>query len=515
MLKQLAASRPCAKLPWLALLALTALALSLTACAKPRRPNVLWIVWDTVRADHLGLHGYGRDTTPNLDRWAAGARVFEDCQSAASYTVSSHASMFTGLLPSEHCTHNDHPRLDERYTTIAELLRSVGYRSYLYSANPHISKMGDFGQGFDRVDHPWSPQFRERAMTIIREKLSDEDTSSELVAAFRRAERGEGRMSMWNIKATGKLTEEAILAWLGSGDADRPFFVFVNYMEAHRPLIPTRRYRERVMSPEQVDRSYGVDRTWHATWEYTFGLRDYEEQKIELTRATYDAALMELDELFGQLMEALQERGHLDDTIVILTSDHGEHLGEQHMLDHQFSVYQPLLRVPLVVHYPPRFAPGRDGRPVVNFDIFPTLLELLEIDPPPSLQSRSASLLDPPQARARFAEDPAPARLPLATVRQRHPDWDPTPWKRQLRAWVQGDRKLIWGSDGRHALFNLSKDPLEARNLIGESGDEAARMQDSLDAYYESLELCEPDEPPREITPEQIERLKVLGYLGG
>jgi arylsulfatase A-like enzyme len=491
------------------------LALTLPSCETPRRPNVLWIVWDTVRADHLGLYGYERETTPNLERWAAGARVFEDCLSTAGYTLPSHGSMFTGLLPSEHCAHNDHPRLDDRYPTIAELLRSVGYRTYMYSANPHISSAGNLAQGFDRADHPWSPHFRERAKRIVRDKLSDEDTSSELGATFRRAAPGSDRMSIWNIKATGELAEEAILAWLDSEDARRPFFVFANYMEAHRPLIPPRRYRERMLSPEQVERSYRVNRSWMPTWEYTFGLRDYDDEEIELTRATYDAALAELDELFGHLIETLQERGHLDDTVVILTSDHGEHLGEQHMLDHQHSVYQPLLRVPLIVHYPPRFAPGREATPVANFDVFPTLLELIGIDPPIGLRSRATSLLSPSSERPRYAEDPAAARVSIATVKLSHPDWDPAPWQRRLRTLVEDDHKLIWGSDGRRELFDLSADPLERDDLIERRDDLASTLQQSLDAYHGSLELCEPGEAPPDLTPQQIERLKALGYIGG
>ena len=500
----------------LALPAVALLTLTLVCCDKPQRPNVLWIMWDTVRADHLALYGYQGGATPNLARWAADARVFENCLSTSGYTLPSHASMFTGLLPSEHCAHNDHTLLDDSYTTIAELLRSVGYRSYLYSANPHISSAGNFDQGFDLVEHPWSPRYRERATRIVREKLLDEDRSNELGRIFDRAERNEGNLSAWSIKAAGELAEEAVLDWLSADESDRPYFVFVNYMEAHRPLVPPREYRERVMTPEQVERSYDVDRSWLPTWEYTFGLRDYDDEEIDLTRATYDAALAELDDLFGRLMQALERGGWLEDTIVILTSDHGEHLGEQHMLDHQYSVYQPLLHVPLVVRYPARFPAGRDARPVANFDIFPTLLELADVPPPIGLQSRAVSLLAPEDGRPRFAEDPAASRTAVAMVKQSHPDWDPTPWQRQLRTLIADGHKLIWGSDGRHELFDLTADPLETRKLAGERDDLADRMLESLDAYHRSLQLCEPPGgPPPELTPEQIERLKALGYLGG
>ncbi len=491
--------------------AIAVAALGLTSCGQPRRPNILWIVWDTARADHLGLYGAERETTPFLDEWAQGARVFEDCLSTAGYTLPSHASMFTGLLPSEHCADNRTKWLDDRYTTIAEVLRSVGYQTYLYSANPHISSSGNFQQGFDVAEHPWSPKFVDRATAIVRSKLPDEDHSSELGSRFRDAEEGKEKLSVWNIKAAGELAEEAALGWLRTIDRERPFFVFVNYMEAHRPYIPPRRFRERTMSPEQIARSYTVDRSWVPMWEYTFGLREFTEEEIELTRATYDATLAELDELFRSLIEKLERAGHLDDTVIILTSDHGEHLGEQHMLDHQYSVYQPLLRVPLVVHYPRRFAPGREVGPVMNFDIFPTLVELAGAQPP--IGQQAVSLLAAGAERSRFAEDPASAVVGVQVVRKQHPDWDPGPWQRQLRAWVGGRYKYIWGSDGRRELYDLSVDPWEQRDLSAEQTDTLQSMHAALEAYYASLKICGAEAAPQSVSPEQLELLKGLGYV--
>jgi arylsulfatase A-like enzyme len=321
-------------------------------------------------------------------------------------------------------------------------------------------------------------------------------------------------LTAWNIKAAGALARSALLSWLASSEPDRPYFAFLNYMEAHRPHIPAREYRERFMAPDEVDRSYEVDRSWLPMWEYTFGLRDYTEAEIALTRATYDATLAELDDLFAELIESLEADGHLDDTIVVLTSDHGEHLGEQHMLDHQYSVYEPLLRVPLVVHYPSVITPGRESRPVMNFDLFPTLLELTGVDPPAGLDSRAVSLLRPADERVRFAEDPAFSKLGVRVVQQQHPDWDPSPWQRNLRTLVEGDRKLIWGSDGRYELFDLGEDPLETQDLSDHAPDEASRLQEVLDAYFASLADCESGGAQFEnLSPEQRELLKSLGYL--
>ena len=503
-----------------------AAALVLSGCpgsnrvARPlsARPNVLWIVWDTVRADHLDLYGSPRSTSPFLTEWSKDARVFEDALSPAGYTLPAHASMFTGLYPSEHCTHNDNARLDDSYTTIAELLKGAGYRTFLYSANPHIAAhpAGNFAQGFDREEHPWSPEWAEQALRLVRAKISPEDHSSELPEMLAAAREGRATLVPANIKAAGEIAKTATLKWLASSDAKQPFFVFLNYMEAHRPYIPPRRFRERLLAPADVERSYRVDRSWGRMWEFTFGLGEYSDDEIMLTGATYDATLLELDELLRDLLGALREAGQLDDTIVILTADHGEQLGEHHMLDHQYSVYQTLLHVPLIVKAPGRLAAGRETLPVMSFDLFPTLLELTGIAAPPGLRSRAVSLLAPQQDRVRFAEDPSTPKIGIAQVWPLHPTWDPRPFQRRLRTLVVGTHKLIWGSDGRRALYDLKADPLETHDLLRAQPELAAQLQAELDRYFETLARCETPRHPHEkqqMTGEQREMLKGLGYL--
>jgi arylsulfatase A-like enzyme len=502
----------------LALLAL--LAACGGGCGEPapsRPPNVLWIVWDTVRADHLSLHGYARPTTPFLDAWAKDARVFDDALSVAGYTLPSHASMFTGLMPSEHCTHNKHPWLDDSFTTVAELLRDAGYRTFLFSANPHVAPApgGNLAQGFERSEHPWSPKWAPRAKQIILAKLPPEDRSSELPQRLEAARGGQAG-SAWAIKAAGELAQQATLEWLAASDAQRPWFVLLNYMEAHRPTVPARRIRERLLSPADVEKSYQVDRSWLPMWEYTFGLRDYSEAEIELTRATYDATLIELDELLRELLAGLEEAGQLDDTVVIVTSDHGEHLGEAHMLDHQYSLHQVLLHVPLVLHYPRRVPAGRETRPVSTIDLFPTVLELAGVAPPAGLRSRAVSLLAPQAQRRRFAESGSSSDVGVAQVKRAHPEFDPAPFLRNLRAFVADAKKLTWGSDGRHALHDLASDPLETRDLLPAQPEIGARLAGELDRYWDGLARCDVAALPDRLgglSRAQRRRLEALGYL--
>lgn len=474
-------------------------------------PNVVWVVWDTVRADHLSLYGHDRPTTPFLEEWARDARVYNDCLSTASSTVPSHASMFTGLLPSEHGMHNRHKHLEDHFETIAELFHEAGYATYLFAANPHISSDENFQQGFDVEEHPWDPAYRDEALSIVRSKITPEDRSSELPDKVRAM-----TLSPWDIKACGELARRGVESWLDGRDPAQPFFIFLNYMEAHRPFIPPASFREKMMTPEQLEKSYLVDRSWVPMWSYTFGLHEYTGEELDLMAATYDACLAELDALFRDLVAMLETRIDLDDTIIVLTADHGEHLGEHHMLDHQYSLYNPLIRVPLVVRYPEKFAPGRDDGPVVTYDLFPTLLELAGIDPPPGHRSQAMSLLSTKPDRARVAEYPSPFPGPFGAVLSAHPDWDPSPWLRVLRTYHLNDYKYIWASDGRHELYNEREDRGELHNLIDERNDLHLDLNTGLEDFVAQLSppATTTQSMPR-MSEETRRRLEALGYLGG
>ncbi len=492
-----------------------AAAIAVAAChsgehaTAPQRPNILFVVWDTARADRMSLYGHTSTTTPELDAWARQALVFDDAVSAAGYTVPSHASMFTGLLPSEHCTSGEASVLSDEHTTLAELLHDAGYATFLYSENPHLSSQRRFTQGFERSEHPWSERHVARALRILKDKVRG-DRSSELAERVAAMERGESELTPWNVKAAGPLAEAALLDFLDGLEPGRPFFAFINYMEAHRPYIPPRRFRERLMSAADVEASYAVDRSWDAIWEFTFGRRELSEADLRLTRATYDAALLELDELFASLLHALAQRGALDDTIVALTADHGEHLGEQHMFDHQSTLYQPVLRVPLVLQY--RGLPAaRHAAPVMNFDLFPTLLELADVPLPAGLHVSARSLLAPDAERERLAESITAESAGVLAMRRLHPGWDPAPWIRTQRALFRGRYKWIASSSGTSELYDLRADPGELRDVAALRQIDASSMRASLEQATSQLVACRGGEAPQ-VDERERELLRQLGY---
>jgi arylsulfatase A-like enzyme len=498
----------------------------------PPPPNVLFIVWDTTRADRTSVHGYEKPTTPFLAEWAKDARVFDNCIAVGSSTVPSHGGMFTGKLPSEHGANNTFPVLDGRHVTLAELFQGAGYRTYSFTENPHISIAKNFVQGFDVSEHPWDEKYKERAFAIIEEKIDPKDKSSEMLAKIRRARRRAEKLGAeldeelndWQLKAAGELAEEGLIDWLDSTPAQRPFFAFLNYMEAHRPFVPPMRCREAFMDDDQIALSFAADRSWPTMWSYTLGMHEYSPEDLEVMALTYDACVLELDQLFQSMIEALDAKGYLDNTIVVLTGDHGEHLGEHHMLDHQYSLYQGLVHVPMVLWYPPKVTPGRVEHPVQNYDVFPTLLELARLDPPAGLRSRAVNLLEADAQRKRIAEYPSPFDNGIKTVEKRYgAAFNPQPFRRTLRALYDGCDKLIVGSDGRRELYDLCEDVGETNELTNVQSPSAEtlgrELGHELDRVVGSLTLFDPDgvelPPMDEMSPLQIRMLQGLGYIDG
>lgn len=479
--------------------------LVVASCAPaPKPPNIVWVVWDTARADHLSLYGYEKPTTPFLDEWARDARVFEDCTSSSSWTVPSHASMFTGLLPAEHGADHSHEYLDENLTTIAELLRESGYQTFAWTANPHLSEE-NFLQGFDVRKQPWDADQIARAQEILQHKLGAQAPKQLAMRQTR------DDSAPWVVKAAGELGRETWLEWLAKRDSDRPFFAFFNYMEAHRPLIPPRSLRERMLPAEYLEKSFTEEINWTETWGYCFGLTDLEEGKLEISKGLYDAALLELDGLFAELMRALDEQGLTEETIVVLTSDHGEHLGEHHLLDHQYSLSQILIRVPLVVRFPRKFASGRDASPVMSLDLFPTLLELAGVEAPRAGVGFGRSLLDPAEQRVRLADYSVPFARPLESMRGSYPEHDITRFARGQFTLIDGPWKLVQEIGGPARLYDLSKDRGELHDVVAEQPDIRQRLEQDLARLLAGLEPLGSG-VPHERSEALRKMLEELGY---
>lgn len=454
-----------------------------------RPPNVLVIVWDTARADRMGLYGHDRANTPNLERFAKQAQVFENAIAPATWTLPSHASLFTGLPVSTHGANARWRWLDHHHVTLAEHLRANGYATYAFSANPYLSGLSNLLQGFDVRRYAWED--KKRAASYARAKLIERDRSTEISPAF-----ASGPDVAWDnspFKEAAELGNDDLTAWLlQRKHKERPWFAFLNLMEAHSPRIPRLSTRERFMDAATLEKGLQTDVSLWREVSAILGKHTYEQDELDAMRAVYDATLYELDEAFGVMMQRLEERGALDRTIVVLTSDHGESLGEHGLFEHRYGVYQTLVHVPLVIRYPKGLTPGRIQTPVSTADIAPTIYDLLGLEPPelPPGVKLGPSLARPnrPQVVTQLTD---PYTSKLGPFRKAYPDVDFTRFLRTFDAIYDQSTKLIRASDGDHELYDLAADPGELQNLYRTHPD-AARLLGGVESWLERVPQADP-----------------------
>jgi arylsulfatase A-like enzyme len=458
------------------------LALIVLACSKPvpqPRPNVVLIVMDTTRADHLSLYGYDRDTTPYLASLAEEAIRFDHAYATSPWTVSSHASLFTGLLPATHQATQENLRLDSELDTLAELLGRAGYETAAFTNNMWISDFTNLPRGFDEVAALWRT---------------------------RGEAKGDGGRHA---------TNRAVLRWLRSRDQERPFFIFINYMEAHWPYRAPQACRDRFLS--DVDASTIKRSRFSAVRWYHQKRRHAPDEVLAARAGLYDAALCVLDDVLEDLFGALREVVPFDDTLIIITADHGENLGDHGHMGHSFALYDSTLRIPLLIRRPG----GKEGGtvrtdPVQLTDLFVTIAKATSVEP-----------LDERVTGVDLMANSAPADRPIVgeyyyprTFLGRFPKTQAAeemlaPFKRRIRSIQIGPDKLIWGSDGRSELYQTAVDPHETDNRVDRDPERARVLEAKLDEIVEQLSrsITVPQPPISEMDPEAISELRALGYI--
>ncbi len=481
----------------LALLALTlAAGVAFSGCAAPARPpNIVLIVVDTVRADRLSCYGYPRPTTPHIDTLCARGIRFDDVSSTSSWTLPAHASLFTGLLPSLHKATQEHTRLDGGPATLAELLGARGYATLGVSANPVVSVGSGLARGFDAFAETWTSEYRAAGLAAMQHP---------------------------NRVAVQRLLEEV--------PPDEPFFLFVNFIEAHGPYDPPEPHRSRFLRVPP-DAPIVASARSRGTAPYYLGRAPISEREFAVLSDLYDGEVARVDELVGELLSYLEESGRMRDTLLVLTSDHGENLGDHGHFRHVFSLYRTTVHVPLVLVLPDGSGAGEvRSEPASLLDLFATLLAAAGAPVPPGSGGRD--LRAPPAAADGDAPIFAEYYYPLQALELFRDAGPPEetravlrPYLRRLRSVEQGGLRFVWSSDGRHELYDLAEDPGEQENLVG--APPLAERQRRLDAELDSLveraggptplpELGSGGPPTGafgDLDPDSAERLRELGYL--
>jgi len=290
---------------------------------------------------------------------------------------------------------------------------------------------------------------------------------------------------------------------------NQPFFMFVHYSEPHAPYHPPRRHNHFLPGCVSRKKAQQVNQD---RWLYFANRELMTERDFEILTALYDAELAYLDSRVAQVLGWLKASNMLDQTMVIITSDHGENIGDHNMMGHAYCLYDTLLHVPLIIHYPVGTAtPMRVGHQVQTLDLLPTVLSMLgDISSETCGSLQGHDLLSSVRHDFAIAEQAHPD---LSTFYKRFPGTDITRYDRALRAIRTDQYKYIWASDGNHELYDIQEDPHERCNIIAQNPDIAQELGQRLTEWQDSFVAASSSDEIPEFEEEIKARLRALGYL--
>jgi arylsulfatase A-like enzyme len=446
-------------------------------------PNVLLIVWDTVRAKNLSLHGYARRTSPNLERLAARGIRFDRAFATAPWTLPSHASLFTGRWPHE-LTAGWRVPLDGTYPTLAEYLSAHGYDTAGFVANlDFCSRETGLSRGFAHYeDYPletWDAFSRYTGIGSRLDVITPASVINRILKRFRGRTYDVTPRAKEHAK-TAMAIDSSFLAWLTAQQArHRPFFAYLNYNDAHSPY----EISDRSTPAFGLRATSYVDRLTMKSWE-TLDKAQLSIGHVQMATDIYDDSISYLDRRLGVLLAELEKRGVLDNTLLILAADHGEHLGDHLLFLHGCSLYRQLVHVPLVVVPPSGARAGRIvSEPVSLREIPATVVDLLGLAGNAPFPGRSLGRFWTTGERAQVARgEPLlmeTEKLPGLINQGREPAA-----RGSMSSLVLEGMHYIRTADGREELYLLDADPEERFNLAANSvGTEALkRMRAALES---------------------------------
>lgn len=431
---------------------------------RTARPNVVVYLVDTLRADHVGVYGYGAPTTPALDAVARESVVCAHARAQSSWTRPAVATLLTGLSPYTHRTMDKLQRLPEEIDTLAERLGAAGYRTGFVTTNVNVSGKFGFRQGSELFSY-----------------LTD---------------RRGGRAA----KADSTRVNEIAIRWLESLEGDAPFFLFLHTVDPHAPYEPEARFLAR-FAPEPDDARLGQRRAL-ARLERADAPPD--ARTMAQLLALYDAEVAANDEAFGALVGWLEQKGLWDDTLLLFVSDHGEEFFEHGKTEHGRTLYEEQLRVPMVWKLPGNLGAGRRlETPVDQIDVAPTILEAAGLALPAALPGRS--LWPALAAGAALAERPSTALLDRLSYAYE------SVYDRGFKLIRRLDRDT-YRERPLEQLFDLARDPFERADRASELRVRRALLESRLRA--ERLALGPALAPGDVELDGDLERsLRALGYL--
>lgn len=427
-----------------------------TAAIDGERPNVLLIVLDTVRADAVTSES---TLTPHINAFASRGIQFTSAKATAPWTLPSQAGMFTGRLPHE-LSSDWWSRLDDTFPTLAECLGKQGWRTGGFVANTrYCSRETGLDRGFDRYEaYRWS-----WADSLITTAIGRKILMSPLPTYV--------GLNDWPGRKRASEVNDAFLDWVDERESNQPFFAFLNYWDAHDPYFAPEEFQSQSVPT-------GKDLMLLRDWWWTHK-DDLTDAQLKMLRTAYEDCIRALDAQIEVLLEALEQRGILDNTLVMITADHGEHFGDHDLYLHGNSLYDAVLGVPLKLVWPKRLAPQVIDSPVSLRDLPATVTALLDIDsefpgqPWAVGDVNAGGDMEQPvisEIASQAGFPPCHGRSPVAAG--------------PMQSVQQGSWKYIRDALGNEWLFDLGEDPNELRNLAADSAwaDKKERLLQTLRA---------------------------------
>lgn len=428
---------------------------------KDKKPSVVFIIIDALRADHLGAYGYGRDTSPNLDALAANGALFLNAMSAAPFTVTSLASFFTGKNPWEHgVIFNDNLILDQKYATLAQRMREAGYATAGFSST--YFHLADFGliRGFDFFDESCDKKFFSNDAECLSGQIAD---------------------------------------WMDARP-ETPFFLYVHFTPPHAPYYPPEPYRKlfsKGLTPPEDGLGKGDIRRFgpHRKW-YQFR-RAPAQNELDWLVSQYDGEIRYADDHTGLVLKKIGQAGLGQNTLIIITADHGEAFFEHGLMDHPDDLHWPVIRVPLIVAGPGIPAGARLNSLVRSIDLAPTILDFAGL--PPLHDVAGKSLL--PVLSGKEGEPRAGFSMLCQSRKKYRIGAVLYPYHLLVRA--PGDKGI--------ELYDLAADPLEKNNLASERPEIVKNLLELIPSpgQIQNRDKSKSGLPDQET----VDRLRSLNYL--
>lgn len=484
-------------------------------------PNIVFLVLDDVRSDHVGCYGYDRPTTPNIDVLAREGVRYANAFSPSIWTPTVHGAVFTGQYPSHTGIYGNTLAIPDEFPTLPERLQAARYRTFAASAGAHIRR----DRGYDRgVDEYVETRRIAPELGVLRKMLTDRSYAKQVGYSLTA---GPDDKTLYKFDRLRRFARESV------ADGE-PFFGFVNLKTAHSPFNPPRPYKgmfcgdfdrprweivERMLAklgrrPQSIegwddDKLLSVGRSGGD--EVLAGEVELTEQEWDIIEAFYDGAVRYLDDRIGAFVDALREAGAYEETLLVVTSDHGDNFGDHGYTGHAFCLYDSLLDVPLVVS-PPGGEPS--GLVVDNqvtlIDLHPTFLEAAGVEPPAYEPASSLLPFEDRQFHEFTFAEYAGFSGPKSRLERKFPEFETTHLARTLQSVRSTNYKLIVDSDGSEELYEWQEDSGEMNDLSTERPEVCAELRNVIDEELGELRLDGSIDEPED--PDLREQLENLGY---